>query len=343
MNKLISIIITVYNVDTFLDQCLKSITNQTYRNLEIILINDGSTDRSGKICDIWAVKDPRIKVLHTTNQGVAAARNCGIHIANGDYIGFADADDWAEPDMFEKLAGSLEQYNADIAICGFEEKWPDYSVFKVSESFRCYTKEEALRELILDRNMQNYAWNKLFRRKCVPNAPFPPLKRMSDLGGMHNFFRKADKIVEINRVLYHYIRRNNSVVGKDGSLETTIDYCIAQQTRYADLVSEQSEMRKTMQKKYISSLNSVRNKFCQEFTGKDHKGIREHAARIQNILFPFYSSHQSEIDTGIFFGKDDDISEFLSNPEHYDYDAYKKRQNRKRFLAKLISRLRNIL
>ena len=178
MNKLISIIIPVYNVSTYLDRCLNSITNQTYRNLEIILINDGSTDKSGRICDAWASKDPRIKVLHTSNQGIAAARNCGLHIAHGDYIGFADPDDWVEPDMFEKLAGSLEQYNADIAICGFEEKWPDYSVLKVSESFRCYTKEEALRELILDRNMQNYAWNKLFRRKCVPDAPFTmPIKK----------------------------------------------------------------------------------------------------------------------------------------------------------------------
>ena len=244
MNKLISIIITVYNGDTYLDRCLNSIINQTYRNLEVILINDGSTDKSGRICDAWASKDPRIKVLHTTNQGVAAARNCGLHVANGDYIGFADADDWVEPDMFEKLADSLEQYNADIAICGFEEKWPDYSVLKVSESIRCYTKEEALRELILDRNMQSYVWNKLFRRECIPVAPFPPLKRMSDLGGIHNFFRKADKIVEINRVLYHYIRRNNSLVGKDGSLETTIDYCFAQQTRYADLASEDPDIKK---------------------------------------------------------------------------------------------------
>ena len=342
MKQLISIIIPVYNVDAYLDRCLHSITNQTYRNLEIILINDGSSDSSGEICNAWASKDPRIKVLPTTNQGVAAARNCGLHIANGDYIGFADADDWAEPDMFEKLAGSLEQYNADIAICGFEEKWPDYSVLKVSEGFRCYTKEEALSELILDRNIQSYVWNKLFRRECVPDAPFPPLKRMSDLGGIHIIFQKADKIVEINRVLYHYNRRNNSLVGKDGSLETTIDYCIAQQTRYADLVSEQPEIRKTMQKKYLSSLNSVRNKFCQEFMGKDNKNIREHAERIKNILFPFYSLHQSEIGRRILFNKKDDISAFLSDPENYDYDAYKKWQNRKRFLTNLLSHLRKL-
>ncbi len=110
MNQLISIIITVYNADTFLDRCLNSIINQTYRNLEIVLIDDGSTDGSGGICDAWESKDPRIKVLHTSNQGIAAARNCGLHIAHGDYIGFADPDDWVEPDMFEKLAGSLEQY-----------------------------------------------------------------------------------------------------------------------------------------------------------------------------------------------------------------------------------------
>lgn len=97
MNKLISIIISVYNGDTYLDRCLNSITSQTYQNLEIILINDGSTDGSGGICDVWASKDPRIKILHTINQGVAAARNYGLQVASGEYIGFADADDWAEP------------------------------------------------------------------------------------------------------------------------------------------------------------------------------------------------------------------------------------------------------
>ena len=198
MNKLISIIISVYNGDTYLDRCLNSITSQTYRNLEIILINDGSTDGSGRICDVWASKDPRIKILHTINQGVAAARNYGLHVASGEYIGFADADDWAEPDMFKELVDSLEQYDADIAICGFEKKWPDHSVLKVSKSLCCYTKEEALYELILDRNMQSYLWNKLFRRKCIPNAPFPPLKRMSDLAALHNFYRKAATIINRN-------------------------------------------------------------------------------------------------------------------------------------------------
>lgn len=339
MNKLISIIITVYNVDTFLDRCLKSITNQTYRNLEIILINDGSTDRSDQICDAWASKDPRIKVLHTTNQGVAAARNCGLHIANGDYIGFADADDWAEPDMFEKLADSLEQYNADIAICGFEEKWPGYSVLKVSESFRCYTKEEALCELILDRNMQSYVWNKLFRRECVPDAPFPPLKRMSDLAALHNFYRNAATIIEINLPLYHYIRRNNSLVGQDGYLATMVDFCVAQQIRYTDLSKENPAIRKAIQKKYASSISIVRSVFFQKYTRKDNKKIRENIVKIKNILFPFYSLHKSEIGRCGFFYKFDDLSVFLSDPENYDYVSFIRRYYKKRLLEKLFLHL----
>lgn len=193
MRRLISIIIPVYNNDEYLDRRFNSITSQTYKNLEIILIDDESTDNSGPICDTWANKDNRIKVIHKHHEGVAVARNCGLRIAQGEYIGFADADDWVDANMFENLTTALEQFNADIAICGFEEIGNDSRIVKVSADIHCYTKEEALRELILDRNIQSCLWNKLFRRKCIPDKPFPSLKRMSDLGGLHNFSVKQKK------------------------------------------------------------------------------------------------------------------------------------------------------
>ena len=338
MNQLISIIIPVYNVATYLERCLTSITNQTYRNLEIILINDGSTDQSGQLCDSWASKDARIKVLHTTNQGVAAARNYGLHVASGEFIGFADPDDWVEPDMLEKLASALEQCNADIAICGFEEKWPDYSVFKVSNKFRCFTKEEALCELIRDRYVQSYLWNKMFRRKCIPDAPFPALKRLSDLGGLHNFFRKAKTIVVINQLLYHYVRRNGSLVENEGPLEATIDYCIAQQVRYADLASECPKIRKAIQKNYMSAVISVMSVFAREHKRKNDN--KKAIVNIKTIIYPFYSLHLPEFKSNYYVVKSEDISEFLRDPENYDfYDFadFQRRYYKLKFIEKLIA------
>ena len=323
MSRLISIIIPVYNNDAYLDQCFNSITSQTYKNLEIILIDDGSTDNSGTICDSWAAKDSRVKVIHKHHEGVAVARNYGLCIAQGEYIGFADADDWTDVNMFENLATALEQFNADIAICGFEEIRNDSRIVNVSADTHCYTKEEALRELILDCNIQSYLWNKLFRKKCIPDKPFPSLKRMSDLGGLHNFFRKAEKVVQINRLLYHYVRRGASLVGKDGSLETTIDYCIAQQVRYKDLMAEKSDIKKEMQNKYYFSVNSVRRVFFQEYTKQNTENNKENVFKIKNIIFPFYSSHLSKLKKIILSIKGDNISEFLSDPENYDYSNYK--------------------
>ena len=337
MSRLISIIIPVYNNDAYLDRCLNSITNQTYKNLEIILIDDGSTDNSCTICDIWAAKDNRIKVIHKHHEGVAAARNCGLRIAQGEYIGFADSDDWMDANMFENLAVALEQFNADIAICGFEEIRNDSRIVKVSADTHCYTKEEALRELILDRNIQSYLWNKLFRRKCIPDMPFPSLKRMSDLGGLHNFFLKAEKVVQINQPLYHYIRRKGSLVGKDGSLETIIDYCIAQQVRYKDLIAEKSVIKKEIYNKYYSSVNSVRRVFFQEYAKQNTENNRENIFKIKSIIFPFYSSHLSKLKKITLSIKGDNLSEFLSDPENYDYSNYKKWQQKRSVLRKLLS------
>ena len=124
-NDLISVIVPVYKVEQYLNECIKSIINQTYKNLEIILVNDGSPDDCGKMCDIWAKKDNRIKVIHKKNGGLSDARNCGIDIANGKYIQFVDSDDLLELDMIDFLYTNIQKYNCDISICSnyiFDEK-----------------------------------------------------------------------------------------------------------------------------------------------------------------------------------------------------------------------------
>ena len=117
--ELISIIVPVYNVEAYIHQCIKSIIEQSYKNLEIILVDDGSKDKSGKICDDYARKDKRIKVIHKKNGGLSDSRNAGITVATGKYIAFVDSDDWIEKNMYEKMYNECEKFGADICICGF--------------------------------------------------------------------------------------------------------------------------------------------------------------------------------------------------------------------------------
>ncbi|MBO7334370.1 MAG: glycosyltransferase, partial [Lachnospiraceae bacterium] len=117
--ELISVIVPVFEVEKYLKECIESILNQTYTNLEIILVDDGSPDKCGEICEEYAKTDNRIIVIHHENKGLSSARNRGLDIATGDYIGFVDSDDKIAPDMFEILLNNLKQYDADISICGF--------------------------------------------------------------------------------------------------------------------------------------------------------------------------------------------------------------------------------
>ena len=124
---MISVIVPIYNVEKYVNKCVGSIVNQTYTNLEIILVDDGSPDRCPEICDEWAKKDSRIKVIHKKNGGLSDARNAGMKIASGDYIAFVDSDDWIAPEMYERLLMAIKNDNSDIAACAVKMVWEDGS------------------------------------------------------------------------------------------------------------------------------------------------------------------------------------------------------------------------
>lgn len=263
MDELISIVMPVYKVESYLDKSLRSVANQTYNNLEIILVDDGSPDHCGAICDEWALKDRRIRVIHKENGGVAAAWNDGVAAASGDCIGFVDPDDWVEDTMFECLLQALNRFSADIAICGyFFDDIKSESKMKQIKYTRYYTREEALKELVIDNDIQNFVWNKLYRRRCIPEKPFPNIKRVADLGGVYRFFLKADNIVQINQSFYHYVQRGDSLVGFWTSPEPFIDYSLAAQNRYQDLWDGYGNIRKELVEKYIYSLENIKKLFA---------------------------------------------------------------------------------
>lgn len=219
--KKVSIIIPIYNTEKYLEKCLNSLCDQTYKNLEIICIDDGSTDASGKIADAFAQNDTRIIVKHQKNQGESAARNSGLQLASGEYIGFMDCDDWIEPDMYENLVRAIEKENADIAIGGWYKE-------TATESIRIKNEKkvennvflgEKLLEYLYERDSYRefaYMWDKLYKRKLLydEDGELILFDTQLRLGGDVLFLGRvslnAKKAVYIDKAFYHYLQREES-------------------------------------------------------------------------------------------------------------------------------------
>lgn len=214
MKPTISIIVPVYNVEIYLNECLKSICNQTKKELEIILINDGSTDNSPFICEAFANKDTRIIVIHhQTSLGVSAARNTGIKKATGEFIGFVDSDDWILPDMYENLENIMEENNSDISICGYARQFGEkVTCFRENNHILVLSQEGALRELFRGKIYRFALWNKLYRRHCFDNITFPEGRIHEDLAVSYQLFLNADRIVNTPKTGYIYRKREHSIL-----------------------------------------------------------------------------------------------------------------------------------
>ena len=224
MSSYISIITPIYNVESSLSNCLQSLLSLVYPNLEFILIDDGSTDNSGAICDNYAMRDSRIKVLHQDNKGVSAARNAGLEIATGDYIGFVDPDDWVEPDMFEVLYNSIIQYNADIVICNHFIH-PDAGDVKTALSGHkgALTQENALVQLFETHRFEGFLWNKLFSASVFTSKETGKKIRFidsvhvcEDIAFVMDCFLNSNSIFYIPEPLYHYVIHEGSAINSYG-------------------------------------------------------------------------------------------------------------------------------
>lgn len=218
MNKIISIIIPVYNVERYLETCMESILKQTYKNIEIILVDDGSTDFSGKMCDHYAEIDKRVKVIHKENGGLSDARNKGILQASGEYIMFVDSDDMVSYDFVEYLLNLLKDNSADIAICDPVHCHPDKKCYFEEETFRkVFEPEEAIVEMLYQKSFLVAAWGKLYKRECFNDISFPYGMLFEDSAIMYKVFDKTKKIVYGNAKLYGYMHREGSITTKSFS------------------------------------------------------------------------------------------------------------------------------
>ena len=202
-------IVPVYNVEPYIHQCIDSIINQTYKDLEILLIDDGSPDNCGAICDEYAKQDSRIRVFHTENRGLSAARNLGLKEAKGEYIGFVDSDDWVEPYMYEKLLEAIQENETDISICGYCKE-ADSATETIQHSKTVLTRKQALSAL-LDLKIENSVWNKLYSKALFQKIHFPENRDHEDSFIMHEIIGEARKTVTIPDICIHYRNRIGSI------------------------------------------------------------------------------------------------------------------------------------
>ena len=235
MNPLISIIVPVYNTEEYLQQCIDSILEQTYSTLEIILVDDGSTDLSGSICDIYATKDSRIKVIHKKNCGLSAARNTGLDTASGDYICFVDSDDYIDTKLCERIVNILSETCVDIVafdIALVDEKGKDIGSIESSHGLFA-DKKVALREL-LSNHLNNYAWNKVYKRCVFDDVRYPVGYTWEDLGTTYKLLLNANSIFCTPEKLYYYRQRKGSIIHSI-TRKALRDIFLMQKNRYDNL------------------------------------------------------------------------------------------------------------
>lgn len=215
--KLVSVIIPAYNIEDYIGRCLDSVLSQTYKNLEILVVDDGSSDCTGEILDDYEKKDQRIRVIHKENGGVSSARNIGIEAATGDYIGFVDGDDLMEPEMYKTLVNLLKEENADIAHCGYQMVFPDrVDYYHNTKNRKVQTREEGLKDLLSGEMIEPALYNKLYKKELFDGIHLDEtLKINEDLEVNYRLFKKSKKSVYYDVPLYSYIIRKNSATGSN--------------------------------------------------------------------------------------------------------------------------------
>lgn len=269
MNDLISVIVPVYNVEKYLKRCVDSIIWQSYSNLEIILVNDGSPDRCGEICNEYAKKDDRVRVIHKKNGGLSDARNAGVEIARGNYLAFIDSDDWVNEKYFEKLYQLISNTNSDIVSCNFLETDGKVKTTIPQEvEIYTFTNYEALEQLTNKFYSQLVvSWGKIYKSNLFNDIKFPVGKIHEDEFVIHHLLYSADKVVLTTEQLYYYYQRNDSITGEGFNIKGRVHASQALEDR-AKLFN-QIGLIKSRDSVYQTLFNIYRQIIEYEQTDKD--------------------------------------------------------------------------
>jgi len=248
MKPEVSIIVPVYNVERYLEECLNSILNQSFQNFEVILVNDGSSDRSAIICNEFTKMDSRIKVIHKKYGGVSSARNIGVSVARGEYIGFVDSDDRIDKDMYKRLMNLCLQTESEIAICRLGREIDGKLINPVQSGFiKELDHVDAMRELYKGQLYRFSLCNKLFKKSCFDNITFPEGRIHEDLSTTYKLFSQSKKSAYTNYIGYIYVKRTNSILTSQFN-EKRMDAFLG----WAEILEFMSEKYVGLTKEFIS-------------------------------------------------------------------------------------------
>lgn len=258
----ISIIVPIYKAERYLKTCLDSIIAQTYKNLQIILVDDGSPDGCGGICDSYAARDQRIQVIHQPNGGVAAARNAGLSAATGDWIGWVDADDWIERDMFEYLLRNAVAQKAEVCVCARYEELPHRTNRFGFSQGALLTRQGALKALLENRDLDDALYDKLWKRQLFQSIRFPEGRTYEDLATVYRLLEQAQTVACLPEQKYHYRRHRGSIMA-DTSLPGRMNHYLAARQRYGDLAPGYPEFEVLLQERCLAAAVGIWCGWCR--------------------------------------------------------------------------------
>ncbi len=310
MNHLISIIVPVFNVEKYIIQAINSIQNQTYSNIEILLIDDGSTDGSGVICDQLAASDSRVKVIHKSNGGVSDARNSGLDNASGDLIGFVDPDDWIEPEMYSSMVRAIDETGSDIAICCVRKLYPDRDKLQDITRDKLFSRRKGMFELINNKDLESFSWNKLVRRELFDGIRYPLNRIFEDMDVCQQLFNKSRRSVFINKMFYNYRRRTDSALA-DWPLNVYAQYVRANQDRLEFVKKEWPDFVSISQEKYLGALHSL----LMYMLDADAEEISMNAKFMSQELYPYFSAHSHDFADALSRAAIEKYNIMLRSPE----------------------------
>lgn len=228
----LSVIVPIYNVEQYIHKCVDSILSQTFADFEIILVNDGSPDNCGKICDEYASKDNRVKVIHKKNGGVSEARNIGLDAAKGEYISFIDPDDWIDKDMYEQTLGYMADNDLDVVCFDVEEVRTNKSFVRYKyDGNKSFTAHEALYEILID-GIDNSPCNKIYKKYTWEGVRFPVGRRFEDVATIYKTFHNAKTVGYMRKAYYHYFRREGSAIALSFDAQRRSENFIGYKERY---------------------------------------------------------------------------------------------------------------
>ncbi len=291
---MISVIVPVYNVEKYLRQCLDSVICQTYSDLEILIVDDGSTDESGSICDEYKT-DKRVSVFHTDNRGISAARNYAIDRSHGDYIAFLDSDDWLEATALEQFINIAHNTGADIVACQFYSEYSNRTIEpKGLENGFTVKDENILNTMIIDHKLTDDAWNKLYKASLFNTIRYPEGRIFEDISTTYKILHRASLLVYTPSCFIHYRNRANSL-SNIHSMKSLVDYWIAYRERF-DIIGCISERYYRVA---LSECINAISRMWRWYSGCS-KAEKEEAQKYIKDMQQFVKAHKNEVLRGAY-------------------------------------------